>query len=33
MDHWNDPDFEALCEETWIGFKGYKKRIKIGVLA
>ncbi|MGO9569965.1 MAG: geranylgeranyl reductase family protein [Desulfomonilaceae bacterium] len=27
-DRWDDPDFEALCEETWIGFKGYKKRIR-----
>jgi flavin-dependent dehydrogenase len=33
MDRWHDPDFEALCEETWIGFKGYKKRIRIGVPA
>ena len=33
MDRWDDPDFEALCEETWIGFKGYKKRIRIGVPA
>jgi len=33
MDRWDDPDFEALCEETWIGFKGYRKRIRIGVPA
>jgi flavin-dependent dehydrogenase len=25
---WDDPDFEAMCEETWIGFKGYRKRIR-----
>jgi geranylgeranyl reductase family protein len=24
---WNDPDFEAVCEETWIGFKGYRRRV------
>ncbi len=23
---WNDADFFALCERTWIGFKGYGKR-------
>jgi len=28
MRHWNDLDFESICEETWIGFKGYKKRIR-----
>ena len=28
MDRWNDRDFETLCEETWIGFKGYRKRIR-----
>lgn len=28
MDRWNDGDFEALCEETWIGFRGYRKRIR-----
>ncbi len=28
MDRWYDPDFEGLCEETWIGFKGYRKRIR-----
>jgi digeranylgeranylglycerophospholipid reductase len=33
MDRWHEPDFEALCEETWIGFKGYKKRVRIGVRA
>jgi len=26
--HWSDPDFEAVCEAAWIGFKGYKKRIR-----
>jgi digeranylgeranylglycerophospholipid reductase len=25
---WNAPDFEELCEETWIGFKGYRKRVR-----
>jgi digeranylgeranylglycerophospholipid reductase len=33
MDRWDDPDFEALCEETWIGFKGYRKRVRTGVPA
>jgi digeranylgeranylglycerophospholipid reductase len=28
MDRWNNEDFEALCEETWIGFKGYRKRVR-----
>ncbi|MGO9122317.1 MAG: geranylgeranyl reductase family protein [Desulfomonilaceae bacterium] len=28
MRFWNDQDFVATCEETWIGFKGYKKRIR-----
>jgi len=28
MQHWNELDFESICEETWIGFKGYKKRIR-----
>jgi flavin-dependent dehydrogenase len=26
--HWDTAAFEALCEETWIGFKGYRKRIR-----
>jgi digeranylgeranylglycerophospholipid reductase len=28
MDRWNNEDFGALCEETWIGFKGYRKRVR-----
>lgn len=28
MRSWNDQDFVATCEQTWIGFKGYKKRIR-----
>jgi digeranylgeranylglycerophospholipid reductase len=28
MQHWNDPDFEAVCEATWIGFEGYQRRIR-----
>ena len=28
MRQWNDQDFEITCEQTWIGFKGYKKRIR-----
>lgn len=28
MDRWYNHDFEGLCEETWIGFKGYRKRIR-----
>jgi digeranylgeranylglycerophospholipid reductase len=28
MRRWDDPNFDALCEETWIGFKGYRKRIR-----
>lgn len=27
-DRWNQADFAALCEETWIGFRGYNKRIR-----
>lgn len=26
--HWNDQDFEAVCEAAWIGFEGYKKRVR-----
>lgn len=26
IDHWNDPDFKSVCERTWIGFGGYRKR-------
>ena len=26
MEHWNDPDFESVCERTWIAFKGYRLR-------
>ncbi len=25
---WNQGDFSALCQETWIGFRGYNKRIR-----
>lgn len=25
---WNQADFSALCRETWIGFRGYNKRIR-----
>jgi digeranylgeranylglycerophospholipid reductase len=28
MRHWNDPDFEAVCEAAWIGFQGYQRRIR-----
>ena len=28
MRHWNDPDFEAVCEAAWIGFEGYQRRIR-----
>jgi digeranylgeranylglycerophospholipid reductase len=28
MARWNDPDFERTCDETWIGFKGYRKRVR-----
>ena len=28
MRHWNDHDFGIICEQTWIGFKGYKKRVR-----
>jgi digeranylgeranylglycerophospholipid reductase len=28
MRSWNDQDFVTTCEKTWIGFKGYKKRIR-----
>jgi hypothetical protein len=24
---WEQRDFEALCRESWIAYKGYKKRI------
>ncbi len=26
--HWHDQDFEITCEQTWIGFKGYRKRFR-----
>ena len=26
MSIWNEPDFTKVCERTWIGFKGYRKR-------
>jgi flavin-dependent dehydrogenase len=29
--HWNDTDFASLCERTWIGFKGYRKRERSGL--
>lgn len=29
MARWNDPDFENTCDETWIGFKGYRKRVRV----
>jgi digeranylgeranylglycerophospholipid reductase len=25
---WNEPDFLGTCEQTWIGFKGYRKRVR-----
>lgn len=28
MRDWNDPDFERTCEHSWIGFKGYRKRVR-----
>jgi digeranylgeranylglycerophospholipid reductase len=30
MRHWNDYDFGTICEQTWIGFKGYRKRVRSG---
>jgi digeranylgeranylglycerophospholipid reductase len=29
MGRWNDPDFQKTCDETWIGFKGYRKRVRV----
>ncbi|HMK36856.1 MAG TPA: geranylgeranyl reductase family protein [Desulfomonilaceae bacterium] len=29
MGRWNDPDFQKTCEDTWIGFKGYRKRVRV----
>ena len=26
---WEAPDFQRVCEETWIGFKGYRKRFRL----
>ncbi len=28
MQSWNDQDFVATCEQTWIGFEGYRKRVR-----
>jgi digeranylgeranylglycerophospholipid reductase len=28
MEHWHDADFEQTCEQTWIAFKGYRKRVR-----
>lgn len=28
MERWEDEDFAATCNETWIAFKGYRKRIR-----
>lgn len=28
QERWNIVDFPTLCEETWIGFRGYVKRVK-----
>ncbi len=28
MEHWNEADFDQTCEQTWIAFKGYRKRIR-----
>lgn len=28
MSRWNDPDFEKTCEQSWISFKGYRKRVR-----
>ncbi len=25
---WNEPDFLNTCEQTWIGLKGYRKRVR-----
>ena len=29
MRRWNDPDFAATCKNSWIAFKGYRKRFKV----
>jgi digeranylgeranylglycerophospholipid reductase len=29
MRQWNEPDFRGTCEQSWIGFKGYRKRVRI----
>jgi hypothetical protein len=31
MQRWNDQDFQATCEQTWIAFKGYSRRLRSGV--
>jgi digeranylgeranylglycerophospholipid reductase len=28
MTRWNDPDFQDTCEQTWIAFKKYRKRVR-----
>lgn len=28
MARWKSPDFRETCEETWIAFKGYRKRVR-----
>ena len=28
IDSWHDSDFLYLCEQTWIGFKGYRRRVR-----
>ena len=30
MQLWGHEDFPRVCEETWIGFKGYRKRVSEG---
>jgi geranylgeranyl reductase family protein len=28
MNRWNHPDFQKTCECAWIGFRGYRKRVR-----
>jgi digeranylgeranylglycerophospholipid reductase len=28
MTRWNDRDFSQICMQTWIGFKGYRRRVR-----
>lgn len=33
ISHWHDADFSSMCERTWIGFRGYRKRERSGTTA